>query len=151
MKSNKGVTLTSLVIYIVGLIIVIALMANFSGYFYKNLQDTTISQNADEQYSRFLSYITKDANSESLTYVKCGSGGEDWIVFKFKDGTEHQYIRQDQNIYYINVENQNEKKIVLCERVSVSTTNAFSYANKKLDINFSISDAQFSTTLSVNM
>ena len=60
MKSNRGVTLTSLVIYIIGLVIVITLMSNFSGYFYKNLSEVTIKQNADEQYSKFLSYITKD-------------------------------------------------------------------------------------------
>ena len=99
MKSNRGVTLTSLVIYIIGLVIIIALMSNFSGYFYKNLSEVTIKQNADEQYSKFLSYITKDANADNLTYVKSGAEGKDCIIFVFSDGTEHQYIHQNQ-IYY---------------------------------------------------
>ena len=114
LRSNRGVTLTSLVIYIVGLVIVIALMGNFTGYFYKNIKDVTISQSAE-------------------------------------DGTEHQYIIQDQSIYYINVDDQNDKKILLCEKVSVSTVKAFSYNDKKIDINFNIGDANFSKTLSVKM
>ena len=149
MKSNRGITLTSLVVYIIGLIIVISLMANVSGYFFKNVNETTLSQNADEQYSKFLSYITKDVNSDNLTYVKSGVDGKDCIIFKFTDGAEHQYINQDEKIYYINVENRNEKKIVLCEKVS--SQNAFSYANKKIDVNFNISDSNFGTTLSVNI
>ena len=51
LKSNRGVTLTSLVIYIIGLTIVIALMGLISNYFYQNITDVTIKQNADEQYS----------------------------------------------------------------------------------------------------
>lgn len=151
MKSNKGITLTSLVIYIIGLVIVIALMGNFTGYFYKNLKDVTIKQSAEEQYSKFLSYITKDANSNNLTYVQSGVGNKDCVIFKFNDGTEHQYIFYDENIYYINVENQNEKKIVLCEKVSVSAISAFSYKDKKIDLNFNIDDTNFSTTLNVKI
>ncbi len=151
LRSNRGVTLTSLVIYIVGLVIVIALMGNFTGYFYKNIKDVTISQSAEEQFSKFLSYITKDANSDNLIYVQSGANDKDCVVFKFKDGTEHQYIIQDQSIYYINVDDQNDKKILLCEKVSVSTVKAFSYNDKKIDINFNIGDANFSKTLSVKM
>lgn len=151
MKSNRGVTLTSLVIYIIGLVIIIALMSNFSGVFYKNLSEVTIRQNAEEQYSKFLAYITKDVNAENLTYVKSGAEGKDCIIFVFSDGIEHQYIRQNKNIYFINAEDQNNKKIVLCENISVSTSNAFNYTDKKLDINFSISNSSFSTTLNVKM
>ena len=62
MRSNKGITLTSLIIYVIGLTIVIALMGTFNGYFYRNVKTLTIKQNVDEEYSKFLSYITKDVN-----------------------------------------------------------------------------------------
>ena len=80
LKSNRGVTLTSLVIYIIGLTIVIALMGLISNYFYQNITDVTIKQNADEQYSKFLAYLTKDANSDNLVYVQTGVNGEDNII-----------------------------------------------------------------------
>ena len=151
MKSNRGITLTSLIIYVIGLLIIIALMSNFLGYFNQNLSEISIKQNAEEQYSKFLSYITKDANSNKLAYVKSGADEKDCIIFVFSDNTEHQYICQNKNIYFVNVGDQIEKKITLCENISAPTRNVFNYTNKKLDINFKINDSNFSTILNVKM
>lgn len=147
MKSNRGVTLTSLVIYIIGLTIVITLMGIISNYFYRNINDVTIKQNADEQYSRFLAYLTKDANSDNLIHVQVGINGGENIIFKFDNQVEHQYILKDGIIYYINIENNNEKKIILCE--NVSSSKVFNYSNNKLDVNFIINDKKFSTSLNI--
>ena len=153
MKSNRGITLTSLIIYVIGLLIIIALMSNFLGYFNQNLSEISIKQNAEEQYSKFLSYITKDANSNKLAYVKSGADEKDCIIFVFSDNTEHQYICQNKNIYFVNVGDQIEKKITLCENISASTStgNVFNYTDKKLYINFKINDSNFSTILNVKM
>lgn len=153
MKSNKGITLTSLVIYIICLVIVIGLMSSFTGYFFKNTNEVTINQNADEQYTKFLSYITKDVNTDDLIYVKTGVNNADCIIFKFETGIEHQYVFANGNIYYISIENQNEKKITMCENVvkSANNTPIFSYENSKIDINFNIKEKNFSATLSVNI
>ena len=149
MKSNRGVTLTSLVIYIIGLTIVIALMGLISNYFYQNITDVTIKQNADEQYSKFLAYLTKDANSDNLVYVQTGVNGEDNIIFRFDNQEEHQYIVKNSNIYYISVENINEKKIVLCE--NVSSSKVFNYSDTKLEINFKINDKNLETSLNIKI
>lgn len=151
MKSNKGVTLTSLVIYVVGLVIIVGLMSTFNGYFNKNLNEVVIKQNSQEQYSKFLSYLTKDVNSENLIYVKSGVNSQDCIIFKFNNGEEHQYIYQNDSIYYLNIDSQNEKKITLCSNVSLSSTKAFSYLNGKIDVNFNINDENFSSSLNVNI
>lgn len=151
MKSNKGVTLTSLVIYVVGLVIIVGLMSTFNGYFNKNLNEVVIKQNSQEQYSKFLSYLTKDVNSENLIYVKSGVNSQDCIIFKFNNGEEHQYIYQNDSIYYLNIDSQNEKKITLCSNVSLSSTKAFSYLNGKIDVNFNINDENFSSSLYVNI
>lgn len=153
MKSNKGITLTSLVIYIICLVIVIGLMSSFTGYFFKNTNEVTISQNADEQYTKFLSYITKDVNTDDLIYVKTGVNSTDSIIFKFETGIEHQYVFANETIYYISIENQNEKKVTMCENVvkSANNTPVFSYENSKIDINFNIKEKNFSATLSVNI
>ena len=151
MKSNRGVTLTSLIIYIIGLVIVIALMANLSGYFFKNLSNVTMKQSVEEQYSSFLSYITKDANSNNLINVQSSLEGKDCIIFQFDDETEHQYIVQDENLYFISIEGANEKKIVLCENVSTSGNNVFTYADSKIDINFNICKINFSARLNVKI
>lgn len=151
MKSNTGVTLTSLVIYVVGLVIIVGLMSTFNGYFNKNLNEVVIKQNSQEQYSKFLSYLTKDVNSENLIYVKSGVNSQDCIIFKFNNGEEHQYIYQNDSIYYLNIDSQNEKKITLCRNVSLLSTKAFSYLNGKIDVNFNINDENFSSSLNVNI
>lgn len=151
MKSNRGITLTSLVIYVIGLVIVIAVMGNFTGFFYKNLEYTTMNQNSNEQYSRFLSYITKDANSDNLIYVQSGVQNVDCVIFKFSDGTEHQYITKDEKMYYINSQSDKNEKILLCEKVTTSSENVFNYTDKTLNINLDIGNQNFTTTLSVNM
>lgn len=151
MKSNRGITLTSLVIYVIGLVIVIAVMGNFTGFFYKNLEYTTMNQNSNEQYSRFLSYITKDANSDNLIYVQSGVQNVDCVIFRFSDGTEHQYITKNEKMYYINSQSDKNEKILLCEKVTTSSENVFNYTDKTLNINLDIGNQNFTTTLSVNM
>ena len=81
-KSNKGITLTSLVIYVIVLMIVIGLVSNFSGYFYHNTNNITIKENYEEQYTKFLAYITKDINSDQLNFVKTGTDSEKkYLIF----------------------------------------------------------------------
>lgn len=150
MKSNKGVTLTSLVIYIIGLVIVIALMGTFTGYFYKNVSDVTMKQKAEEQYAKLLSYLTKDANSDNLIFVQSGGDQLDYLIFKFDDGTEHQYIYQDENIYYLDISGQNEKKILLCNDV-LTGSNVFTYVEKQIYLSCNINGENFSKILSVKI
>lgn len=149
MKENHGITMTSLVIYIVGLVIVIGIMATFTGHFYQNVDDVVITQNADEEYSKFLAYLTNDANSENLEFVQSGVNGQTCIILKFKDGQEHQYIYQNNKIYYLSIDEQEEKKIILCSDVSV--INVFDYSEEKINIDFNIGNKNFSTSLNVNI
>jgi len=147
LKSSRGVTLTSLVIYIIGLVIVVGVMGTFTGYFYKNLSEVTIEQNSQEQYSKFLSYLTKDVNTKDCTSIQSGVNGEDCLIFKLSEEKEHQYIYKNETIYYLESNNSMEKKIVLCSNVTVSTTNIFNYFNGKIDANFNINGENFSVSL----
>ena len=63
MKSQKGVTLMSVVIYIIVLTTIVGMMSTLTRYFYSNTEETIISSNTAEQNTRFLSYITNDINS----------------------------------------------------------------------------------------
>lgn len=153
MRSNRAITLTSLIIYIIGVIIFVAILSNMVGYFNKNINTIVIDENSKEQYSNFLSYISKDTNSEDLVIVKSSdeNSEDDYVIFKFEDGTEHQYICANDNIYYINIEENNNKKILLCEDVLVELDKAFDYYDGSLYIDFDIGKENFSTTLNVNI
>lgn len=71
MKSNKGITIVSLIIYIIVLTVVVGVVSTLTKYFYRNMDETTISNKTSEQYSRFIAYITDDINSRENRYSKC--------------------------------------------------------------------------------
>ena len=69
MNSNKGITLISIIIYIIVLITIIGVISTFTKYFYKNINEITISDSADEQYSRFTEYLTSDMPNVKTTHI----------------------------------------------------------------------------------
>lgn len=63
MKSTKGMTIISLVVYIIVLSVVIGTISLMVNYFYKNTGESVILSNSSEAYSRFITYISEDINS----------------------------------------------------------------------------------------
>ncbi len=63
MKSNKGITMISLIIYVIVLSVVIGTTSMLIKYFYNNTQETVVSKKTANQYSRFIAYLTDDINS----------------------------------------------------------------------------------------
>ena len=63
MKSNKGITLVSLVVYVVVLSAIMGSMAVIQKYFYRNMDETIITNKLADQNSRFIAYLTDDVNS----------------------------------------------------------------------------------------
>ena len=62
MRSNKGMTLISLIVYIIILSIVIGTTSILIQYFYSNTEETVVSKKTANQYSRFVAYLTDDIN-----------------------------------------------------------------------------------------
>ena len=146
LKSNKGITMTSLVIYVIVLMIVITLFSTFSGYFYKNVKDITLVENSDEYYTNFIAYLTKDLNSDNIYFIKNGESKE-YLIIKFKGAAEniqeHQYIYSGETIYYLDI--NNGKKIHLCDTV---TSCSFEYHQNQnaLNVNLTIQNKQYTKT-----
>ncbi len=63
MKDNKGITMISLIIYIIILTFLIGTSSILIRYFYNNTEETIISKKTADQYSRFMAYITDDFSS----------------------------------------------------------------------------------------
>ena len=152
MKSNRGITLTSLIIYIICLLIITGIISTFTKYFYKNIDEITIQNNAEEQYARFTAYLTNSINSENLDLVLTGNQGETtYLYLKFANESIKQFVFQNNTIYYIEKENdETKKKITLCQNVNrVNTENSiFDYKTEtgKLDILFTIDSKEFNNT-----
>ena len=63
MKSQKGMTLMSVVIYIIVLTTVVGMLSTMTKYFYRNTEETIITSDTANQHTRFIAYITNDINS----------------------------------------------------------------------------------------
>lgn len=116
MKQERGVTLTSLCIYVIALIIILGMMSTFLSYFYENTNETLVKSDSNEQYIRFLAYFTKDINSDNLKTVVL-SDDLYTITFQFLNGTEHEYTLRNGEIFYIDPDAK--KQIALCTDVSI--------------------------------
>lgn len=71
MRSNKGMTLISLIVYIIILSIVIGTTSILIQYFYSNTEETVVSKKTANQYSRFVAYLTDDINSRKSSFYFC--------------------------------------------------------------------------------
>lgn len=100
MKSEKGVTLISLTIYIIVMTIVIGIVAMLSTYFYKNTHDLTSNVNPLTEYTKFNSFFTEEVNHENIKILECG---EHYVVFD--NGMQYTYVPGNKAIY------QNKVKI----------------------------------------
>ena len=150
LKSNKGITMTSLVIYVIVLMIVIALLSGFSGYFYKNVNLITIKEASDEQFTRFIAYLTKDLNQNNAFFIRTGTdNGEsnNYLILKIDGNIEHQYLFENETLYYI--DKIKNKKITLCNNVNLCN---FEYddTNKVLTTNLNINKKNYTKTFIVN-
>ena len=85
LKGEKGITLTSLVIYIIVFVIIIAIMANISNYFYSNIGGIKDSPKYVAEFNKFSMFFIADVkrNTEIVTI------SEDSL--QLADGTKYVY------------------------------------------------------------
>lgn len=94
MKSQKGITLISLTIYVIVMTIVIGVIATVTGVFFKNLQQSNYFTDPIAEYTKFNSYFSEEVNHEGLKILKCE---ENYIAFD--NGIVYTFSRENQGIY----------------------------------------------------
>lgn len=146
MKSNKGITLTSLIIYVIVFCMVIGTVATLSGYFTKNMNEVVITTDSAQQYTKLTTYLSEDINSINLQNVEVEDGN---IKITFKDSSTHTYMYNSEKIYYI-VENNGtvEKKITLCNKIKACI---FNYEIDKLKINVLIDGIYYNNNYTIKI
>ena len=96
MKSEQGVTLTSLVIYIAVAIVLISTMAVMSSHFFANIQLVKNQSDYVVEYNKFNMFFIQDVKANKAASI-IGT------TIVFEDGTKYEY--KDESIY------RNDKKI----------------------------------------
>ena len=76
MKEESGLTITSIIIYIIALLVVIGVIATLTSYFYKNINIGNENQLTNEQFTKLNGYFTEEINQDGVRVVEAGSNTE---------------------------------------------------------------------------
>ena len=123
MKNQRGVTLGSLVIYIIAMILIIGVMTSVTLNFNKNISNLEASTSEISKISDFNAYFVKEIKSPNNEVDRISDDGN-YIIFK--SGNSFSY--SDKAIFY------NNKKIV----------------NEVKDINFSFTNQNVKDIITVS-
>ena len=132
MKNNKGITMISLITYIMGLTIVLALIATLTTFFFKNISAKDLNSDTT-QYTKFSSIFLEEINNKNNSVIECKSlnNGVSYIIFS--SGNQYTFNANSKCIY--------KNKIKICENVE---TCDFSYtfvdSKYKIKVNFKTSN-----------
>ena len=93
MENQKGITLVSLSVYIIGMMVIIAIVATLTTFFYKNINnidDNDISTDYTKFTKIFSSEINKSGNTvvEAKTYIE-NDKKVSYIIFS--SGNQYTY------------------------------------------------------------
>lgn len=104
MKSEKGVTLVSLIVYVIAMVIVVAIVSVISSYFYKNINEVTGNSDPYKEYTKFNNYFSEEANKENIKILECNlqnENGNNYIVFN--NNVQYEFIKENKGIYRNNI------------------------------------------------
>ncbi len=102
MNSQKGITLVSLIVYIIGITIVISILGSLITFFYKNVISVNISGKDAVQYAKFNMFFLEDLKEDKNSIISISKNG-----VTFSNG--NSYVFQDNRIYRNNIK--------ICENV----------------------------------
>lgn len=133
MRKDTGITLTSLLIYIIVMTIVIGVIASISTFFYHNVD--TIAQDTDnsKEFTKFNSYFTQEVNETNNKPVKTGINGDQHYLL-LSNGNQYTFVN---GAIYLN-------KIRICKNIKQCTFN-IDTENNRVTVNF-IADDNFEKT-----
>ena len=102
MKSEKGVSLITLIIYLIAMSTVVAIVARASNSFYKNVINREKDLSTNSEFVKFTSFFTKEINTNDNSIKSIGEeeteAGEimKYIIF---EKTKNQYGFINNEIY----------------------------------------------------
>ncbi len=97
-KSQKGITLASLIVYIITMLIMIAIISVITTYFYTNLTDINKTIEPLTEEMTFNTYFSDEINHNSIKVSECTTN---YIVFS--NGVQYTFVGENKGIYRNNV------------------------------------------------
>lgn len=88
MKSQKGVALTSIIVYIIIMLVVISIISVITSFFYNNVEEVGKDIDPSQEFTRFTSFLVDDINKTNNEIKECSNDGE-YIILA--DGTQYTF------------------------------------------------------------
>lgn len=98
LKSEKGVTLIELSVYILVILAVVGIMSSISTFFYGNINIIRDTAKYAAEFDKFNAFILADVNNNNRVSVDLASK-----TIVFEDGTTYKYNQNDKSLYRGNV------------------------------------------------
>ena len=135
MKSQNGITLASLTIYVIAMVIVVATIATITNYFYGNINDLSTKTDASKEYMSFSSYFVNEVNNKENAVIKVSEDNSEII---FSSGNQFKYVKKNDSssgiVYY--------NKTIICKDVKTCQF-SFNKDNNTVGVTMNISGKAF--------
>ena len=92
MKSEKGITLTSLIIYLGVTMVVVTIVATFNSFFVSNMNELRAQEDYAPEFNKFSMFFIGDVKNNRTAEVTP-------TQVKFEDGTIYQYNASEKAVY----------------------------------------------------
>ena len=104
MKSEKGVTLISLIIYVIAMLITVTVITIVTAYFSKNIDIQPENYTYFSEFTKIESYFSREANFEKnrILYVSPDTDIEECYI-ALSSGNQYTFIKENKAIYQNNV------------------------------------------------
>lgn len=106
MKSEKGVTMVSLIIYVIAMLVTITIITIVTSYFYQNVDITSEKYTYFTEFTKFESYFSEEVNktnNEILDIGETTNNGKTQKYIVLSSGNQYTYIPENKAIYQNNV------------------------------------------------
>lgn len=113
MKSQKGVTLISLIVYVIAMLVTISIITVVTSYFYKNIDITTERYTYLSEFTKFESYFSEETTKQGNRIVEINpentqdnpnaQKNSEQVYLILSSGNQYTYIKQNKAIYQNNV------------------------------------------------
>lgn len=117
MKSKKGVTLLTLMIFVVGMTIIVGIVTVITNYFYRNIMQMEANNSSSAEYNKFNVSFLEEVKTYGNKLIEIA---DNYVVFS----SGNKYLFQDNKIY--------KNKITIVKDVANCTFDFEQYEAKQI-------------------
>lgn len=121
MKKENGITLVTLIVYLMIVSAILAALTNLSSHIYKNINKLGIENLSSEEFNKFNVNFVKSVKANKNATV---TNNNQNVTIEFGDGTTYNYINGENSIY--------KNKIKIAKNINYFTAYVQNINNKNV-------------------